>query len=116
MHVPLTKQKDELLLGEIGINQCDGNAMKGEIPGGVPWVFPLVRHGNDVFVVELRPILVAALLPPLGRFGPGGKASRPRPNVLMKERLGPYNPGKVLANAGLGCSGAGFWDRELVEV
>ena len=110
MHVPLTKQKDELLLGEIGINQCDGNAMKGEIPGGVPWVFPLVRHGNDVFVVELRPILVAALLALFGRLGPGGIAFEPRANLIMIELLGPEHTGKGLAHDGFGVSGQVFWD------
>src|SRR5690242_21272322 len=51
VHVPFAEQENELLFGEVGIDQSDGNAVKSEVPGGVPGIFPFVGHGDDVFVV-----------------------------------------------------------------
>src|SRR5712691_12528736 len=61
LHVPFAQKKDELLLREIGISQGQWNAMKRQVPRGVPGILPFVRHGNNVVVVEMRPILVAAV-------------------------------------------------------
>ena len=66
MHVPFAKQKNKLLFREIGIDESERNAMESEIPRGIPGIFPFVRHGDDVIVVEMRPILVAAFFA-LGR-------------------------------------------------
>src|SRR5437867_3029327 len=44
MHVPLAQQEDELLLRKVAIDESERNAMEGEIPRGVPRVFPFIRH------------------------------------------------------------------------
>ena len=44
MHVPLAQQEDELLLRKVAIDESKRNAMEGEIPRGVPRVFPFIRH------------------------------------------------------------------------
>ena len=50
----------ELLLGELRIDQRQRHAMERQIPGGVPGIFPLVGHGDDVGVVQMRPLVIAA--------------------------------------------------------
>ncbi len=104
MHVPLAKQENELLLCEIGIHQSNGDAVEGEIPGGIPGILPFVGHGNDVVVVEMGPILVAAFPTFRGRLGPSGIALEPVMNVVMIELLGPEHPGKGLAHDGFSVS------------
>ena len=68
MHVPLTEHQDQLFLGKGRIHQRQRNAVKREIPGGIPGILPLVRHGDDVGVVDMRPIRVASMEPLSGRF------------------------------------------------
>src|SRR5262245_64562340 len=43
------------------VNHREGNAMEGEVPRRVPRVFPFVGHGNNVRVVQVLPIRVAAV-------------------------------------------------------
>ena len=42
------QQQLDLILGKIHVDQCHHSAMERKIPGGEPWVFPGVGHGNDV--------------------------------------------------------------------
>ena len=56
VHVPFARQQHELLLGEVRIDQRQGDAVKREVPGGVPRILPLVRHRDDVGVVEVPPV------------------------------------------------------------
>jgi hypothetical protein len=60
VHVPLACQEDQLLLRELGVDQRQRHAMESEVPRRVPRILPLVRHGDDVGVVELLPRRVAA--------------------------------------------------------
>ena len=41
VHVPLARQHHELLLGELGVDQRERDAVEGEIPGGVPGILHL---------------------------------------------------------------------------
>ena len=49
----------QLLLTKVFVYQCHGNDMKGQVPGRIPGVFPLVRHRDDVGVVHVLPMLIA---------------------------------------------------------
>ena len=60
VHVPLARQQHELLLGELGIDQRQRDAVERQVPGRVPGILPLVRHRDDVGVVEVRPLAIAA--------------------------------------------------------
>ena len=60
VHVPFARKQDQLLLGELGIDQRQRDAVKGQVPGGIPGIFPLVGHRDDVGVVQMRPVAVAA--------------------------------------------------------
>jgi hypothetical protein len=72
VHVSLAQHELELLLAEIGINHSQGEHVKGQIPGGIPRVLPLVRHGDDVAVVHVVPVIIARrrLSGRLERVGP----------------------------------------------
>ena len=102
VHVPLAQEEHELLFGVIGVNLGKGDHVEGQVPGGVPRVFPFVGHGDDVAVVEVEPVGVAAR-------GAGGRGRRllrvalqPIPDDVMIELLVPEQPGVGLAHdAGL---------------
>ena len=97
VHVPLARQQHQLLLRELGIDQREGDAVKGEIPGGVPGVFPLVGHRDDVGVVEVAPLAVAAVEARGGRRGLARIALEPARNVDVVELLAPDHAGECLA-------------------
>ena len=116
MHIPFAEEQNELLLGEVGICERYRNAMEREVPGGVPGVFPLVRHGDDVFVVKVRPIFVAAVPALVGRFGPGRIAFEPGTNIVVIKLLGPEHTGEGLAHDRFRVGGQGFRDARFVKL
>ena len=63
--------------------------MKSQIPGGIPGIFPFVRHGEDVFVIQMLPVTVSSLTMSLGRRRAGRIAAQPCPHVVMIELLAP---------------------------
>ena len=72
MHVPLTRHQQQLLLGEVGIDQRQRDAVEGQVPGGIPWVLPFVRHGDHVGIVEMAPFRLRPLSRSRGGSGPAG--------------------------------------------
>ena len=60
MHVPLPQHQYQLLFGEIRIHQGQGDAVKGQVPGRVPRILPLVGHRKDVGVVQMTPLVVSS--------------------------------------------------------
>src|SRR5262249_25210525 len=63
MHVPLAKHQRELFLGEVRIYKREQNTVEGQIPCHIPKIFPLVKHEDDVLVVHVRPLMIAAAAP-----------------------------------------------------
>ncbi len=61
VHVPLAREQQELLLGEVGVDEGERDAVEGEVPRRVPGVLPLVGHRDHVGVEEVRPLGVPAL-------------------------------------------------------
>ncbi len=59
MEVEALQQEIELLLGEVDIDDRERDGLKGEIPGGEPGIFPLVRHRDDMLVDHVRPVAVS---------------------------------------------------------
>ena len=57
MHVPFAREQHELVLGKLGVHQRQRDAVKRQVPRGIPRIFPFVGHGNDVGVVEMLPIV-----------------------------------------------------------
>ena len=89
VHVPFAQKKDELILGKIGIDERQGNAVKREVPRCVPRIFPFIWHGQNVFVVKMRPILVAAVPALWGWRGGSRIAFEPSSNIVVIKLLGP---------------------------
>ncbi len=71
--------------------------MKGQVPGRVPRILPLVGHREHVGIVEMRPFGIASALA-FGRRGRlGGIAPQPLRHVIVKELFGPDQTGQRLA-------------------
>src|SRR5262245_65744924 len=57
--INLLRQEAQLLLGKIDIYARENHAVKCEIPGREPGIFPFVRHRQDIGAFEMEPPLVA---------------------------------------------------------
>ena len=97
VHVPFARQQHQLMLRELRIDQGERDAMKRQVPGGVPGVLPFVRHREDVGIVEITPFDVASMQPCLGRRRLAGVALEPARNIEIVELLAPNQSGKGLA-------------------
>ena len=60
MEVDLGKHEVDLVLGEIWVHHRQWDAVKREIPRGVPRVLPFVGHRNDIVVDHVEPRFVPA--------------------------------------------------------
>ena len=97
MHVPFAHKQDELIFREIRIDQRHRDAVKRKIPRRIPRVFPLVRHGNDVGIVQMRPFVIAPELPARIGCRLGRIALKPPVHVVVIALLAPDQAGKGLA-------------------
>ncbi len=98
MHVPLAQHQRELLFGELGIDQRERDAVERQVPGRIPRVLPLVRHGDHVRVVEVSPLVIAAFRALRGRGRIARIALQPVLDHVVIELLGPQHAGKALAH------------------
>src|ERR1700731_3126378 len=73
------------------------HAVEREVPGGIPGVFPLVGHRDDVRIVQMGPVAVAAVPAPRGWGRLCGIACQPLGNVEVEELLAPDHSGKRLS-------------------
>ena len=89
VHVPLAQEQDQLLLGEVGVHLGVGDHVERQVPGGVPRVLPLVRHGDDLAVEEVRPVGVAAGVPGLVGSGHVGVSPQPVLDGVVVELFAP---------------------------
>ena len=98
VHEAFAQHQLELLLAEIGIDESQGEHMKGEIPDRVPGILPLVRHGDDVAVVHVVPLVVArgGLAVRLERVG--AALFEPLVHVVVVELLAPQHSRQGLAH------------------
>ena len=97
VHVPLAQQQHDLPLGPFGVKSGQHDAMKRRVPGGEPGILPLVGHAQDVEVVDVPPVRVAATLALGRRLGTGRVAVEPELDAVVVELLGPEEPGIRLA-------------------
>ncbi len=71
--------------------------MEGEVPGRVPGVLPLVRHGDDVVVDHVEPLGVPHALPEQGRSPrPHPVLLEPGGHVVVEVLLAPEHAGERL--------------------
>ena len=55
--------------GKLRVDHRQRDAVESQVPGGVPGIFPLVRHGQHVGVIEVQPVAVAAMMRSAGGGG-----------------------------------------------
>ena len=85
MHVPLAHHQHELLFRELGVDQRQRDAVKREVPRRVPRILPLVRHRDDVGVVQVLPFVIAAADGAQAEAaGPGSPSSHSRDHVVIE--------------------------------
>ena len=96
MHVPFTQHQDELLFGERRIDKRERDAVKREIPRGIPGILPFVRHRNDVGVIEVRPVRIAAMEPFTRRLRHARVAFEPAIDIVVIKLFAPEQSGKGL--------------------
>ena len=59
VQVMMAQEQHELPLGELEVDQGQGDGMERQVPGRVPGILPLVGHGDDVRVVHVEPVGIA---------------------------------------------------------
>jgi hypothetical protein len=97
MHVPLAQHEDQLPLGEIGVDHRQRNTVECQVPGRVPGILPFVGHRNDVGIVQVAPVAVAAVLATFGRCWSRGITVQPLFDLVEVELLAPEHAGEGLA-------------------
>jgi hypothetical protein len=88
------KQQVELLLGEIDVHGGERNGVKGQIPGGEPGIFPLVRHRYDMVADHVEPLAVPHLAGWLHRVD--AMFLEPFVNIEEEILFAPQHPGQRL--------------------
>ena len=83
VHVPFAQQQHELVFGKLRIQPRERDHVKRQVPRCIPRIFPLVRHGNHIAVVEMAPVTVAPLPAAGRRRGFGRIALEPVANAVM---------------------------------
>ena len=115
MHVLLSEHQLQLLLGEIGIDDVERGHVKGQIPGRVPRVFPLVGHRDDVAVHHVRPLRITDR--GATRFVRiDAVLVEPAPDVVVENLLAPEHPRERLAHHASGVRCDARWRDGCVEL
>ena len=63
VEVQAAQHQQKLLLGEIEVHQRQRDRVECQIPGRVPRILPLVRHGDHVGVQHVEPFRVPHVVP-----------------------------------------------------
>ena len=100
MHIPLAQQQHQLILGELRVELRERDHVERQVPGGIPRVLPVIWHGNDVAVIQMAPIGVAALQPAGRRRRLCRVSLEPVRHAVVVELLGPQQAGISLARDG----------------
>ena len=53
-----SEQEVQLLLGKIDVDGGERDRVKGKVPSGKPWIFPLVRHRDHMLADHVEPLAV----------------------------------------------------------
>ncbi len=115
VHVPFAQKQNQLVLGKFGIHVPQRNHVKCGIPRGVPGILPLVRHRNDVAVVQVRPVAVANLFSVRRRRRHVGIALQPVIHRIIVKLFGPQQAGICLTHGLLCIFGQILWQFVCVE-
>src|SRR4029077_4859980 len=89
MLVPLAHNEIELALGKLRIDKRERDAVKGEVPGRIPWKFPFIRHRHYAFIVKMTPLRVAPVFALFRRRWVGGITLEPLTHDVMIKLFAP---------------------------
>src|ERR1044071_830506 len=90
--------------------------MKRKIPRRVPWILPLIRHRNDIGVVEMFPLVIATTDTLSWRFGRARISVQPLLDYVVIELFGPEHAGECLAHDESRIVGKMFGNDGLIEL
>ena len=79
------------------VDQAEGDAVEGQVPGRVPGVLPFVRHRDDVAAVVVAPLAVAPVFAAIGRRRTRRIAVEPLRDIEVEILLAPDQTGQRLA-------------------
>src|SRR5260221_6265122 len=94
---PLAAHQQQLLFGEIEVDQCQCDTMKRQVPGGKPWIFPLIRHRDHMVRAHMIPLAVATPATADRRWWLGVVATEQLGHVVVEDLLGLEHAGEGLA-------------------
>src|SRR4029077_131658 len=91
VHVPFPEQQDQLLLRVIRIDDRQRYAVKCQVPRRVPRILPLVRHRNNVVVVQMLPLFVSPVPSVFRRLRTRRISLQPCAHIEVIKLLGPQH-------------------------
>src|SRR4051812_41084821 len=97
VHIPFSEEKYELRLGKIGVDPGDRDTVECEIPCRIPWIFPFVRHRNNIGIAHMPPVGVTSLLPLFRRRHLSRIAVQPVGYIDVVKLLSPHHAGEGLS-------------------
>ena len=56
MGIQIPQHEEQLVLGEVEVHKRQGNCVKSQVPSGIPGIFPLVGHRDDVAIQHVEPL------------------------------------------------------------
>src|SRR4051812_23257980 len=71
--------------------------MKSEVPCSIPWIFPFVGHGDDVFIIQRFPLMIAPHLTPFRRCYLSFITIQPGRDIYVEILLAPQHACKCLS-------------------
>jgi hypothetical protein len=83
VEIDLVGHEPQLVLGEIEVDRGQDHAVKRQVPGGEPRIFPLVGHREDVGAVEVEPF-------PVARIEDARRLRSPSPRGLNRGAANPH--------------------------
>ena len=86
----------QIFFGKFRINEGDSSAVKSKVPGGKPWVLPLVRHGEYAHGIQMPPMLIANALSGARRRKGAIVTFQPPTDIEEIDLFSPEHSGKSL--------------------
>ena len=103
-------------LANVRVDDCQSDAVKRQVPSGVPGIFPLVRHRDDIRVIEVAPFVIAAGGALLGRIGAAWVAFDPTIDVVVVKLFAPQQSAQGLAHDVLAVRGRAVGNHRGVKL
>ncbi len=86
--VAVFQEQAELLFGKGRVYHCQRQSVESRIPNSKPWIFPFIRHGNDIPAFHVRPAGIACIV--------SGVLVQPAFHIELVILFGPYHAGQCL--------------------